>query len=122
MKRNWVKNIFRGFCLTSAVFVFQACYGTGPDNENSIYIEGVVKSKKTGAPLRHIDVSVADRIQRTKESGEFHFYIPKTSNVVVSFKDADVTDGVFYISKDTLIQITSKNDSKIELFIELEEQ
>ncbi len=60
MKRNLVRNLLGGLSLTSALFMFQACYGTGPDDMPDILIEGRVTSAKTGDPVKGIKISNAD--------------------------------------------------------------
>jgi len=131
MKKGWVRNIFKGLCLTSAIFVFQACYGTGPDFGQDIYISGVVKSKKTGEPISGIKVSVAHlnpnyskdqydlhQYEFTDKSGKFSLYTYETPQMLVSFEDIDSSDSKDYIRKDTIFNV---NNSDIVLNIELEE-
>src|SRR5690554_6966910 len=76
MKRNVIRQIVGGLSLTSAMFVFQACYGTPQDFGLDLLIEGQVKSKTSGLPIKGIKVSVADNMQYTwtNEEGEFSFY------------------------------------------------
>ena len=73
MKRNWIRKLIGGLSFTTALFVFQACYGTPQDFGADVFIEGLVKSKKTGEPIKGIKVSVADnpQYQYTDEDGEF---------------------------------------------------
>ena len=54
MKRNWVRRIIGGISFTSALFVFQACYGTPQDFGFDLFIEGQVKSASTGLPVKGI--------------------------------------------------------------------
>jgi hypothetical protein len=54
MKRDWKRKIIGGLCLTSIAFVFQACYGTPQDFGEDLLIEGQVKSKTTGLPIKGI--------------------------------------------------------------------
>ena len=132
MKKNWVNNIFKGLCFTSALFVFQACYGTDQDFGKDIQISGVVKSKKTGEPIKGIKVSVGQlnsnytkeqyefgQYEYTDNSGKFSFYTYETESILVSFEDIDLIDGKDYIRKDTIFAV---KDSEIVLNIELEEK
>jgi hypothetical protein len=124
--KDWKRKIIGGLCLTSIAFVFQACYGTPQDFGNDLLVEGLVKSKKTGLPIKGIKVSVADKVQYTKtnENGEFSFYIEKLQNTKIRFTDTDSTQNYLFSNKDTLVTIkeplqTSKG-AKVYLNIELE--
>ena len=129
MKRKWVNNIFKGLCLTSALFVFQACYGTPQDFGQDFYIKGVVKSKKTGEPILGIKVSVGSSyhlgqvvwqlFEETDESGNFSFYHHETDKIYVLFEDVDSTDGNNYARKDTSITV---RNSEVILNVELDEK
>lgn len=125
-KKDWKRKIIGGLCLTSIAFVFQACYGTPQDFGNDLLVEGLVKSKKTGLPIKGIKVSVADKVQytNTNENGEFSFYIEKLQNTKIRFTDTDSTQNDLFSNKDTLVTIkeplqTSKG-AKVYLNIELE--
>ena len=124
--KDWKRKIIGGLCLTSIAFVFQACYGTPQDFGNDLLVEGLVKSKKTGLPIKGIKVSVADKVQytNTNENGEFSFYIEKLQNTKIRFTDTDSTQNYLFSNKDTLVTIkeplqTSKG-AKVYLNIELE--
>lgn len=126
MKRDWKRKIIGGLCLTSVAFVFQACYGTPQDFGNDLLIEGQVKSKNTGLPIKGIKVSVADKVQyaNTDENGKFSFYIEKLQNAKIKFTDVDSTQNIWFSNKDTLVTIKDSilmsRESKVHLNIELE--
>ena len=126
MKRDWKRKIIGGLCLTSIAFVFQACYGTPQDFGDDLLIEGQVKSKTSGLPIKGIKVSIADKIQytNTDENGKFSFYIERLQYAKIQFTDIDSTQNTLFSNKDTLVTI---NDSvlmskhpKVCLNIELE--
>jgi len=126
MKRDWKRKIIGGLCLTSIAFVFQACYGTPQDFGEDLLIEGQVKSKTSGLPIKGIKVSIADKIQytNTDENGKFSFYIERLQYAKIQFTDIDSTQNTLFSNKDTLVTI---NDSvlmskhpKVCLNIELE--
>ena len=132
MKKNWLKNIFRGFCLTSAVFVFQACYGSPQDFGKGIRVSGVVKSKKTGKPIPGIMISLGltspnhskelyDVMENdiTDEYGRYALFTYETDKMLISFEDVDEDDGKDYIRMDTVL--TVKNSSMV-LNVELVEK
>ena len=119
MKKNWIKNIFRGLSLTSVMFIFQACYGTPQDYGNDFIIEGQVKSKATGLPIKGIKVSVAHDIQyvHTNEEGKFSFYMELRPDVKVLFEDVDGEKNGEFANADTVIK---EVEEKVFLDIKLE--
>ena len=48
MKSNWIRKIIGGMSLTTAMFIFQACYGTPQDMGLDMLVEGQVKSLTSG--------------------------------------------------------------------------
>ncbi len=103
------------------MFVFQACYGTPQDFGLDLFIEGQVKSKASGLPLKGIKVSVADNMQYdlTDEEGKFSFYTEMLEGLKLKFQDIDSTQNGHYIDRDTLL--TGAQDS-VYLDIALEEK
>jgi len=106
MKRNWLRTIIGGLSFSSALFVFQACYGMPQDYGLDINIKGQVKSKTSGLPIEGIKVSVADRPQfeMTDKDGKFSFYTEWFGNIKVQFEDVDSTLNGLYSNKDTVIE------------------
>jgi hypothetical protein len=105
MKRKWIRRIIGGLSFTSAMFVFQACYGTPQDFGLDLFIEGQVKSKTSGLPIKGIKVSVADNLQYevTDENGHFSFYTEKLEGLTLQFEDIDSTQNGLYMNKDTVL-------------------
>lgn len=105
MKRNWIRTIIGGLSFTSALFIFQACYGTPQDLEHDLLVEGLVKSKTSGLPIKGIKVSVAENIQfqLTDEKGNFSFYTGLQENLKIQFEDVDLTQNGSYVNKDTVL-------------------
>jgi hypothetical protein len=105
MKRNWIRTIIGGLSFTTALFVFQACYGTPQGLRNDLLLEGQVKSKTSGLPIKGIKVSVPDFMQSqlTDEDGSFSIYTGAKENLKVQFGDADGAQNGTYAGKDTLI-------------------
>jgi hypothetical protein len=128
MKRDWKRKIIGGLCLTSIAFVFQACYGTPQDFGNDLLIEGQVKSKTSGLPIKGIKVSVSESVQyaNTDENGKFSFYIGKLQNANIKFTDVDSTQNIWFSNKDTLIiikdSVLMSKQPKVYLNIELEKK
>lgn len=121
MKRNWIRSIIGGLSFTSALFVFQACYGSPQDFENDILIEGHVKSKTTGLPIEGIKVSVEGVMAYdvTNYIGLFSFYTEIADNMKIMFEDIDSTKHGFYLNKDTIL---TDIRSQVPLEINLDEK
>jgi hypothetical protein len=105
MKRNLIKKIIGGISLTTALFVFQACYGTPQDFGADVFIQGLVKSKKTGKPIKGIKVSIADnpQYQYTNEDGSFSMYTEITESCKIMFEDIDLIQNGAFFNKDTIL-------------------
>ena len=110
MKRNWINKLVGGLSLTSAMFVFQACYGTPHDFGLDILIEGQVKSQTTGIPVKGIKVSVEGNMQyeNTNEEGKFSFYTEIADSYKIKFEDIDSNQNGSFIDKDTIVTIQNK--------------
>jgi putative lipoprotein (rSAM/lipoprotein system) len=110
MKRNWRRKLLGGLSLTSALFIFQACYGTPHDMGLDILIAGQVKSGKTSNPIKGIRVSVADKMQYefTDEYGKFSFYTETADSYKVKFEDIDGSQNGLFVEKDTLLTNINK--------------
>ena len=121
MKRNVIRKIVGGLSFTSAMFVFQACYGTPQDFGLDLFIEGQVKSKTTGLPIKGIKVSVADimQYQITNEEGKFSFYTEMLEGLTLQFQDIDSIQNGLYHARDTVLTGLSP---KVSLDITLEEK
>lgn len=91
--------------LTSALFIFQACYGSMQDFGLDTFISGNVKSKTTGAPIKGIKVSINDQSQyeTTDAYGNFTLYTEEADSYKILFQDIDLTNNGLYSPKDTLI-------------------
>ena len=111
MKTNWIRKFLGGLSFTTALFVFQACYGTPQDSGADVYVHGLVKSKKTGLPIKGIKVSVVDnpQYQYTNDDGSFSFYTETAESCKVMFEDIDLSQNGTYNNKDTtLINLTDE--------------
>lgn len=121
MKKNWIRNIVGGLSLTSAMFVFQACYGTPQDFGSDLFIEGQVKSKTSGLPIKGVKVSVADNMQYeiTDGDGKFSFYTEMIDALTLKFQAVDSIHNGLYVDKDTVLTEISE---KLYMDITLEEK
>ncbi len=105
IKRSVLRNIFAAFSFTTALFVFQACYGTPQGLEDALFIEGTVTSAKTGEPIDNIQI-VVDKTYSiyTGPSDDFEFSTGSIGDQVsLSFQDNDGTMNGSYATKDTVI-------------------
>lgn len=119
MAKRWIRNIIGGLSLTSALFIFQACYGTMQDYGHDVHVYGKITSKKTGLPIEGIKISIEDDIQYeyTNDEGRFHMYIARQDTVKFLIKD--IAEKKTYIDRDTIV---INPDHSISLDIKLEEQ
>ena len=110
-----------GLSLTSALFIFQACYGTPHDMGLDILIDGQVRSGKTQLPVKGIKVSVNENMQYdfTNNEGKFSFYTETAQEYNIKFEDIDSDQNGIFIGKDTLL---TKIDKTVYLNIVLEEK
>lgn len=117
MKRKWRKGIIGGLSFTSALFIFQACYGTPQDMYPEIRYSGQVKSKTSGQALSGIKVSLKDmqQYEYTDEAGEFMFFSEFIDQATLQFEDVDGQENGAYANKDTLLLHPEE-----ELFLEIE--
>jgi hypothetical protein len=121
MKWNWLHKIIGGISFTSVLFIFQACYGTPQDIGNDVLVEGQVKSKTTGQPIKGIRVSSASgtQYQQTDDAGKFSFYSLYVRNLGLRFEDIDSTLNGAFLAKDTIL---SDIADKVWVDIKLEDK
>ena len=118
IKETWVRRILRGLSLTSALFIFQACYGTPQDFGADLFIKGEVTSKSSGLPIKGIKVSVEGEMQYyfTDTDGLFSFFTQKLDQLKIRFEDIDSSQNGLFQNRDTLLtNIPSSVHLKIQL-------
>jgi hypothetical protein len=105
MIRNWKSKLIAGLSFTSMMFIFQACYGTPQDLQYDILVEGQVKSKTSGLPIKDIKVSPANSTQnqRTDDAGKFSFYTQFDGSLKLLFEDTDADLNGAFQAKDTVL-------------------
>lgn len=121
MKSKLVRKIAGGLSLTTAMFVFQACYGTPQDFGADLFVEGLVKSKNTGLPIKGIKVSNVNLPQYlySDEDGSFSFYTESSEGCKLRFEDVDSDRNGAFADMDTVLV---NPGSRIFLNILLEEK
>ena len=105
MKRKQLRFLIGGLSFTTALFVFQACYGMPQDMLEDVFIEGIVVSRSTSQPLSGIKVEsvFAENYAISDEHGRFAFYTPRIDSVKLNIEDTDPDSDGSYISKDTVL-------------------
>ncbi|MDR2927209.1 MAG: hypothetical protein LBV41_03260 [Cytophagaceae bacterium] len=94
------------FSLSTAVFIFQACYGIPNDYGDNFLIEGIVLSGTTSKPIDGIKVSVENipyHDDITSNGGLFSIYVPAESIYRLQFSDIDSIQNGNYATKDTVL-------------------
>lgn len=121
MKRNWVRRILGGLSFTTALFVFQACYGTPQDFGDDLRIDGEVRSKTSGNAIQGIKVTVENSSQYdiTDFSGRFVIHTDWAQNLKITFEDIDGVTNNEYSKKDTVI---TPADFEYHLYVNLEKK
>lgn len=106
MKPNWFRNMIAGLSFTSALFIFQSCYGTPQDFLPDVKIEGKVISKTSGNPIEGVKVSVArsSQYEHTDAGGRFSFYTEASDLLTIRFEDIDNEENGLFADRDTVLQ------------------
>ena len=135
--RKLLRTIFGCISFTAVAFVFQACYGTGPDPFYDVKFTGTVKSNTTNSPIKGIKISINDQPHNygfTDAKGTFEFYasvpnyghwyddgiVYKPDSVKVQFLDIDgVENGSF---NDKIIYVAPAHKDEVKIHVILEEK
>ncbi len=105
MIRRQLRTFIGGLSFTTALFVFQACYGMPQDLQDDVFIEGKVVSLATGFPVKGIKVE-SDQYEHygiTDNLGKFGFYTPWVDSLRLTIEDTDPDSDGDYLSKDTVL-------------------
>jgi len=115
-KQKIIRKLLGTLSFTSALFVFQACYGMPRDTGIDIEIRGTVKSAKTNLPIEGIKVYVSNHEQYvfSDGSGNFVLYTEKADSYLVKFEDIDADNNGTFAAKDTTIK-NAYNSIKVAL-------
>ncbi len=115
-KRKILRTIYGTLSLSTAVFIFQACYGTPEDFGMDVCITGCVKSKDTNLPIKGIRVSIDNQPQYeiTNDEGAFAIYSAKDSVYKLTFEDVDSVQNGSFLPKETVLKL-SDNSTYLEV-------
>ena len=115
---KWLRNILKASTLTTALFIFQACYGTP---QRDFYEPGKARmsfslvSKTTGLPLEGITISVGENeLGVTNADGHCVVLIPYERNTIGPFVNFQDPEGK-YMPLDTMLADLRERDILIEL-------
>jgi len=110
-RRKLKRRVFGFLSFSTALFVFQACYGMPQDFNDMVSLNGKVVSARTAEPVAGIKVSVPypDQYTVTGSDGEFFLSPDIGSEYRVSFEDTDPETDGFFASKDTVIASGGRN-------------
>jgi len=123
MNRSLRRGLLGGLSFGTALFVFQACYGTPQDMEfdDQIPVYGTIHSSSQGEALDSIRVWDRETLQYgiTNHRGEFEFWIPRRDSVWLRIEALEERSGPSFEPRDTLV--TEPEGYGIELNLALEE-
>jgi len=119
--RKLLRKIFNSFSITAVAFIFQACYGPGPDARYcDLKLTGTVISRTTSLPIPGIKVAVNEwgNFGITDENGKFDFYasIPDCCNqkgLSIQFLDIDGAENGNFVGKTIPVDPACKNEVTI---------
>ena len=108
-----------GLSFTTALFVFQACYGMPQDWQDDVFIQGKVISSTTSLPVKGIKVEseLYEHYGITNSQGEFGFYTPWVESLKLTIEDTDPETDGSYLSKDTVL-ITPEQEVFLNISLE----
>ena len=105
---KWLRNLLKGASLTTALFVFEACYGP-PQRLRETPMEFLVVSAEDEEPLKEIEVSYKEDdafdwnlCGYTGEDGKFYTIVPRYNGSLPRFRFQD-SENVF-AQKDTVLK------------------
>jgi hypothetical protein len=109
-KQRILRKVYGALSLSTALFIFQACYGTPRDFGLDVHIEGCVKSQSTDMPIQGVRVSLdqSPQYEITDKDGKFSFYISKASEYKVKFESIDPANEGVYLPKDTVLKVVDE--------------
>lgn len=111
--------IFGTLSFSTALFIFQACYGTPADIMQDNRVEGVVHSQTTGLPIPGIKVSWVNQSYSgtTDQSGKFIFHLPVKEEYILRFEDVDAAQNGSWLPLDTVVKVP---DGRLNLQIQMD--
>jgi hypothetical protein len=125
--RKFLRKMLNGVSLTAVAFIFQACYGPGPDMQCDFKLTGTVTSKTTNLPIKGIKITVDNGLNFafSDENGKFDFYAGiydhnAKGDYYVNFLDVDGAANGQFANK--IVNIKSECKDEVKINVELEEK
>ena len=118
---KWLHNLLKGLSLTTALFIFQACYGS-PEWLHDCNLPFKVVAADTGEPLEGVRISsrvqAADNLDWipcgvTNAEGEAQVFFGQMAGALPQFRIS--APGTEYLVKDTVLTDLSYHDVLISL-------
>ena len=116
--QNFRRKLFGALSFSTALFVFQACYGAPQDRyKDDILVRGTVLSETTEQPVEGIKIIINNSSQFaiTDTSGSFSFYVPAASQYHLLLSDIDSLSNGYFIDKDTVVSDIPDNGILIKM-------
>jgi len=129
--RKTLRFLFGCFSFTAIAFIFQACYGPGPDYSYSIKLTGRVTSKSTNTPIQGIKVRVDQDVAYgiTDKNGNFSFYAniqddrhyndenekPEQGLTIIHFCDIDNTANGSFADTAIIVKPAYKDELRVNI-------
>lgn len=121
MKKKWMRTLVGGLSISTALFVFQACYGTPQDFELDTLVKGKVVSSVDGQPISGIKIEITgtNQHQYTDDKGHFGIYVPRLEKITLHCQDVDGDKNGNYLSKDTTLVLPDKEVTDVVIKLRL---
>jgi len=124
--RKFLRKIFNGISLTAVAFIFQACYGPGPDMLCDFKLSGTVTSKTTDMPIQGIKITVDEgyNFGITDKNGNFQFYAnvldcqTLKDGVHINFLDIDGIENGHFADQTVFVEQVQKNEYIINVVLD----
>ena len=118
-KKQIIKRIFGIFCFTSALFIFQACYGTPQDFGMDVHISGTVLAAGSNNPVQGIKVSLDEGYNYcyTDENGQYSMYAEILNQYHLIAEDIDSVENGEYVTADTLVNYQSEDELNVNMML-----
>lgn len=99
------RKFFTILSFSTALFIFQACYGTPQDMKDDVSIRGVILSAETGHPIPGVRVELQNTRQYlfSDEHGEFELYTSPQQQYHLALADEDGSDHGFFSGETRII-------------------
>ena len=115
--KNFRRKLFGFLSFSTALFIFQACYGAPQDQSDDVLIKGTILSDTTNQPVQGIKVIVNgdNQFAMSDSTGSFSFYVPSATQYHLQFSDADTTANGHFTDKDTVLTSIPENSIIIRM-------